>query len=52
MTFQPQGASGNGRINPRLFPPCCFIAAAVKLAMMAATQWYRELIADFAAKRP
>jgi hypothetical protein len=52
MAFQPQGTSGNDRIKARLFPPCCFIATAVKLAMMAATQWDCELIADFAAKRP
>jgi hypothetical protein len=50
MAFQPQGTSGIGRINPRLFPPRCFIATAVKLAMMAATQWDRELIADLATK--
>jgi hypothetical protein len=52
MAFQPQGTSGNGRINAQLFPPCGFIATAVDLAMMATTQGDRELIADFAAKRP
>jgi hypothetical protein len=52
MTYQPQGASQNGRINARLFPPGRFIATAVNLSMMAATQGDRELIADFAAKRP
>ena len=52
MAFQPQDTSGNDRINARLFPPCCFIATAVKLAMMATAQGYSELIADFAAKRP
>jgi hypothetical protein len=52
MAFQPQGTRGNGRINAHLFPPCRFIATAVDLAMMATTQGDRELIADFAAKRP
>jgi hypothetical protein len=52
MTLQPQDTGGNGRINARPFPPCRFIATAVNFAMMAATQWDRELIADFAAERP
>jgi hypothetical protein len=52
MTLQPQDTGGNGRIDARLFPPCRFIATAVDFAMMAATQGNRELIADFAAKRP
>jgi hypothetical protein len=52
MAFQPQGTSGNGRINAGFFPPCRFIATVVDLAMMATTQWDRKLIADFAAKRP
>jgi hypothetical protein len=51
MTFQPQGTRGNGRIDAHLFPPRRFIATAVDLAMMAATQGNRELVADFAAKR-
>ena len=51
MAFQPQGTRGNDRINAQLFPPCRFIATAVDLAMMAATQGNRELVADFAAKR-
>jgi hypothetical protein len=52
MTYQPQGASQNGRIDTRFFPPCRFIATAMDFSMMAATQGDRELIADFAAKRP
>jgi hypothetical protein len=52
MTLQPQNTGGNGRINACLFPPCRFIATAVDFSMMAATQGDRELIADFAAKRP
>jgi hypothetical protein len=52
MAFQPQGTRGNGRIDAHLFPPCRFIATAVDFAMMATTQGDRELIADFAAKRP
>jgi hypothetical protein len=52
MTYQPQGASQNGRIDTSLFPPYRFIATAVNFSMMAATQWDCELIADFAAKRP
>jgi hypothetical protein len=52
MALQPQGTSGNGRINARLFPPVRFIATAVDLAMMTATQGDREFITHFAAKRP
>jgi hypothetical protein len=52
MTYQPQGASQNGRIDTGLFPPYRFIATAVNFSMMAATQGDCELIADFAAKRP
>ena len=52
MAFQPQGTSGNGRINAGFFPPCRFIATAVNLPMMATAQGNSELIADLAAKRP
>ena len=52
MAFQPQGTSSSGWIDARPFSPCRFIAATVDLAMMATTQRDRELIADFAAKRP
>jgi hypothetical protein len=52
MAFQPQGTSQNSRINARFIPPCRFITAAVDLATMTTTQGDRELIADFAAKRP
>jgi hypothetical protein len=49
MTLQPQDTGRNGRINACLFPPCRFLATAVDFSMMAATQWDRELITDFAA---
>jgi hypothetical protein len=34
----------------RLVPPAGFIAAAMYLAVMSATQWDGKLVADLAAK--
>jgi hypothetical protein len=51
MAFQPQSTRGNDRIDTHPIPPNSFIATAVDLAMMAATQRNRKLIANFAAKR-
>ena len=52
VRFQPQFSCRDGRIDPRLPPPCYFVAAAVNLAVVAATQGNGELVADFAAERP
>ena len=52
MRFQPQFSCRDGRIDPRLPPPCYFVAAAVNLAVVAATQGNGELVADFATERP
>ena len=52
MGFQPKGARSDSRINPGIFPPRGFIAAAMQLAVMAPAQRYGELITDLAAKRP
>ena len=41
-----------GRINPGIFPPRSFVAAAVNLAMVSSTKRDGELIADLAPKRP
>ena len=37
-------------VQPLSFPPCPFIAHAMNFAMMCATQWHGELIADLAAQ--
>jgi hypothetical protein len=52
MGFQPKGARSDSRINPGIFPPRGFIAAAMQLAVMAPAQRYGELITDLAAKCP
>ena len=50
MRFQPQCASGNGRVDFSIFPPPGFITIAMDLAVMAAAQWHGELITHLAAK--
>jgi hypothetical protein len=50
MAFQPQCASGGGRIYASFFPPCGFVAGAMGLAMMAPAQRHGELVADLAAE--
>jgi hypothetical protein len=50
VAFEPEGAGRNGRIDTDIFPPCCFIAAAMDLTMVAAAKGNGELIADPAAK--
>src|SRR5262249_42163893 len=51
MRLQPQAASRGGWINTRLVPPRRFIATVMDLAMVSATEWYRELVAYLAAER-
>ena len=51
MRLQPQRASGNGRLHAGLLPPGRFPAAAMDLAMMAATERHGELITGLAAER-
>ena len=51
MTFEPQQARCECRINPSFPPPCSFIATAVDLAMMTAAQGHGEFIADLASER-
>ena len=50
MALQPQGASGDGRIDRGLVPPGQLVTAVMDLAMMSAAQRDRELVADLAAK--
>ena len=52
MRFQPQLTGWDGRIDTGPAPPSGFIAVAMQLAMMAAAQGDRELVADLAAQRP
>jgi hypothetical protein len=51
MRLQPELASCIDRIQPEFRPPNCLVAIAMELAMMAATEGYGELVADFAAER-
>ena len=52
MRFEPQRTSRSDRINPGFLPPRGFIAIAMHLAMVPATQRDSELIADLASQRP
>ena len=52
MRFEPERTGGGARIDAGLFPPCCFIATAMDLAMMPAAERHREFVAHLAAKRP
>jgi hypothetical protein len=52
MTFKPQSAGNDYRINPSIPPPFGFIAATVQLAVVTSTQWHGELIAWLAPKCP
>ena len=51
MRLQPQAASSGGWIDTNLVPPRRFIATAMDLTMVSATERDRELVADFAAER-
>jgi hypothetical protein len=51
MHLQPERTGDGCRIDASLLPPCRFIAKAVDLAMMAAAERHRELVAHPAAKR-
>src|SRR5215472_7846286 len=46
MGLQPEHAGHGGWINTRLLPPIGFIATAMKLTMVSATERDRELVAD------
>ena len=49
--LQPQRASSGGRIDTSFFPPRGFIATAMDLAMMAATQRNDKFVAHLAPER-
>ncbi len=51
MRLQPQPASRGGWIDTSLVPPHRFIATAMNLTMVSATERDRELVADLAAER-
>ena len=51
MSFQPEHAGTDGRINTGFIPPTDFITTAMHLAMVSATERDRELVADLAAER-
>src|SRR6516225_8288569 len=52
MCLQPKNASRRARIDTALLPPHGFVTAAMNFAVMSSAKRNRELIADFAAKRP
>ncbi len=51
MCFQPEDASGSGRVDPGLGPPRGFIAMTMDFAMVPPTQRDRKLITDLASER-
>ena len=51
MRLQPQAASRGDWIDTSLVPPHRFIATAMNLTMVSATERDRELVADLAAER-
>src|SRR5580698_6198842 len=52
MSFKPQLAGRDGRIDSRLAPPFGFIAMAVEFAVMSTAERHGELVADLATERP
>jgi hypothetical protein len=52
MGLLPQVVRDRRRIDARNLPPGNFVAVAMELTMVAATEWDGELVADFAAERP
>jgi len=51
MSFKPERAGSRKRIYSRVPPPRFFIATAMELTVMRATQRHRELVADLASER-
>ena len=52
MASKPQRTGGRGRINGLFPPPGGLVAGTMQLAMVAATQRNRELVADLSSHRP
>ena len=52
MRFEPQCAGGGNRIHPGVLPPGGFIAAMMNFAMVSATQWDGEFIANLSPECP
>src|SRR5215471_1830616 len=50
MCLQPEDAGCGDRIDASLLPPGGFITATMRLPMMAAAEWDRELIAGLATE--
>jgi len=51
MSLQPKATRYGAWINADVSPPRDLVAAAVDLAVVAATQWDSEFIADLAPQR-
>ena len=51
MALKPQHAGSRKRIYSGILPPRSFTTVAMELAVVRATEWHRELIADLAAER-
>jgi hypothetical protein len=51
MRFEPERTGSGAGINASLFLPCRLVATSVDLAMMAAAERHRKLIADLATQR-
>ena len=51
MSFQPQRAGGDGRIDAGLLPPSGFVTAAMDLTVVAAAQRHDEFVVHLSSKR-
>ena len=52
MSCSPQPLRGVQRIDIEVLPPCAFVAALVKLAMMKPAEWDGEFVTHFAPECP
>jgi hypothetical protein len=51
VSLKPERAGSCKRIYSGISPPRSFIAAAMDLSVLRATQWHREFIAHLASER-
>ena len=52
MSCSPQPLRGVQRIDIEVLPPCAFVAALVKLAVMKPAEWDGKFVAHFAPECP
>ena len=52
VRFEPERTGAYVRIDAGTPPPCCFIAAAMDLAVVSSAQWDSKLVTHLAPERP